>query len=195
MDTLSPGIIEKFCKICNWSYESWVTYRTTFDDNPNIEKLRTSECSEYFTRLRDIMHEYTLLQLMKLHDPVVMGNSINLTLEYVINYGGWDQKTVLELKSLLNTLNRLMPIKEYIKPARNKVLCHNELKAIIDNLPLGKFDEGKDVEYFDTLQKFVNLIYGEPYPFNDLAKNDGKIFCNLFVNAADERARRSKVIE
>ena len=190
MSTLSSDIIEEFCKLCNWAYESWVTYRTTFDDNPNIEKLRTSECSEYFTRLRDIMHEYTLLQLMKLHDPAVMKNGINLTLEYVINYGGWDQQTILELQNLLNTLNRLMPIKKSITPARNKVLCHNDLKAIIDNSPIGEFDKDKDVEYFDTLQKFVNLIYGEHYPFNTLAKIDADVFCNLFAIAVDERARR-----
>ena len=192
MVALSPNIVKEFCKLCNWAYESWITYRTTFDDNPNIEKLRTSECSEYFTRLRDIMHEYVLLQLMKLHDPAVMGNDINLTFEYVINYGGWNQQTVLELRNLLNTLNRL---KESIKPARNKVLCHNDLKAIIDNLPLGEFDKDKDAEYFDALQKFVNLIYGEPYPFNDLSKVDANIFLEYFVIAADERARRSKMIK
>ena len=190
MNTLSPDVIEKFYTICNWAYESWVTYRATFDDNPNIDKLRTSECSEYFTRLRDIMHEYALLQLMKLHDPAVMGKDINLTFEYVINYGGWGQKTVLELQNLLNMLNRL---KESIKPARNKVICHNDLKALIDNLPLGEFDKDKDVEYFDALQKFVNLIYGEPHPFNDLAKVDTEIFLQYFVIAADERARRSTI--
>ena len=182
MNTLSPDIIEKFCIICNWAYESWITRRAIFDNNQDVDKLMKSECGAFFSRLSEVTQEYALLQLIKLHDPAVMGNGINLTFEYVINFGGWDQETVLKLQSILSQLDQL---KQSIKPARNKVICHNDLKAIIDDLPLGEFDKDKDVEYFNALQEFVNIVYdkakGEPYPFNDLAKTDAEIFCNLFV--------------
>jgi hypothetical protein len=177
MTVLGPKVVEKFCKICNWAYESWTTRQTIFDNNPNRDQLEKSLGSESLSRISTITQEYVLFQIIKLHDPAVQKGDINLTFEYIINYGGWDQETVLILNDLFSKLDKLA---QYIRPARNKILSHNDLKSILDDVPLGVFPQGKDIEYFRILQEFVNVVHdksvGDPYVFNDLAKSDAQDF-------------------
>ena len=80
MDPISKDIALKFCELCNWVYETWVTHKFLFDENKtpadNIGK------SPYFTnRLSIITQEYCLQQIAKLHDPAIQGNSSNLTVD------------------------------------------------------------------------------------------------------------------
>ena len=46
-----------------------------------------------------------------------------------------------------------------IRPARNGILAHNDLEAILNAEPLGKFKENADKDYFEKLQQFVDLVY------------------------------------
>ena len=60
------------------------------------------------------------------------------------------------------------------------MLSHNDLDTIAADATLGEFAEGDDVKYFAALQEFVNIVHfetvGEPWPFNDLVKNDVAAF-------------------
>jgi len=183
MTALSNTVVKRFCEICNSAYEFWITHRTLFDSNPQVEKLVKGDCGAFFSRLSIITQEYALHQLVKLHDPAVQGNSINLTIEYIIDYGDWDQETFDTLKDLQS---RMESLAKRIKPARNKLLSHNDLKTIIKNSTLGDFEEGADSKYFNLLQKFVNLVHdkciGGPYPFKDLAIKDADILLSKIID-------------
>ncbi len=177
MSALTPTIIEKFYELCNWAYEAWIMHRALFDDNPNADNLMRCDCGEAMARLNKITGEYVLHQIIKLHDSAMQSSSINLTVDYIVDYGGWDQQT---LAILQNSRNKLRLFAENLKLARNKLLSHNDLQAILSNNPLGEFERDADCAYFDNLQEFVNIVHektiGGPRCFNDLVKADTHAF-------------------
>jgi hypothetical protein len=182
MTPISADAATKFCEVCNWAYESWVTHKLLFDENDlpesNIGKV------PYFThRLATITQEYCLQQIAKLHDPAVQSNLLNLTIDYMVRYGDWGERKE-EVERLQATL---LDLWNRLKPARNKILAHNDLMTLMSDTALGEFPKGLDDEYFVTLQAFVNEVYdkwvGGPWPFNDLAKADVREFLALLDRA------------
>ena len=63
-----------------------------------------------------------------------------------------------------------------LRPARNKMMAHNDLNTILLRPTLGEFPDGADVEYFKNLQEFMDIVAGAPRPFNDLIRNDARVF-------------------
>lgn len=173
MTALSNRVVSEFCSLCDAAYESWRIHKLLFDDNSHLDAMRRDKCRGFLDRISKITQEYALLQLVKLHDPAVQYNNISLTLEYIVAYGGWDDDTLSQLKELQTHLDSLA---KKIRPARNKVLSHNDLKSILSNAVLGSFEEGADNEYYKRLQLFVNIVHdktcGCPYPFDEIVEAD-----------------------
>lgn len=175
MTPISPDVATKFCELCNWAYECWVTHRRLFDDNPKTET--TIGRVKYFTaRLSIITQEYSLLQICKLHDPALQRASVNITIDYIVRFGDWG----LDADKINGYALRLSQLFEKLKSARNKILAHNDLEAIMEASVLGEFHIGLDYEYFYVLQELVNAVHEKwvegPYPFNDLAGADVEEF-------------------
>jgi hypothetical protein len=180
MSALSPAVVIEFCKACGWAYETWLNHCELFDKNARKEDLQKSFAAETLARLNIISQEYSLLQIVKLHDRAVVSGNITLGLEYVVTYGGWPKPTLDKLESLKNKLDGFA---NQLRSARNKSLSHNDLAAIAAGATLGAFPAGTDAVYFETLQDFVNVVHNEviggPWPFNDLVKNDVSAFINM----------------
>lgn len=164
-----------FCRLCDWTYETWVTHKCLFDDNHS--PANNIGRSPWFTsRLSVITQEYALLQIAKLHDPWRQRGSINLTVGYIVECGEWgaEKSSIVAIRNRLNTLH------ESLRGARSKALAHNDLDTLIANENLGSFPKGTDDRYFDALQDLANEVHakwvGVPYPFNDLAKTDALEF-------------------
>lgn len=187
MSALSHTIILKFCKLCQWAHTAWVIHRT-FEDNLDDAVVKTrSRCPHVLSDMSIITQEYVLLQIAKLHDPAVQSGKNNLTIEYVIKFGGWDESTLFKLKELEKKLKGL---KEKILDARNKILSHNDLETILNATVLGVFEKDADMEYFENLQEFVNIIYdkmvGGPYILDDrMVKNDARILVDIIMGKID----------
>ena len=103
------------------------------------------------------------------------------TIDYIIRFGGWDPKTHKELIVLSDKLKELA---EKLNAARNKVLAHIDLESILSDETLGEFEKDKDLEYFDTLQQFINIVHheviGGPFPFGaDQLFNDARALVEL----------------
>lgn len=182
MRIISSDAAKKFCELCNWAYEAWITHKSLFDNNALPE--RNIGKSAYFTsRLSIITQEYVLLQIAKLHDPSIQRNSLNLTIDYFIRFGDWGENDAI-VSNLAKSLSELWLS---IKPARHKLLAHNDLEALVNDVGLGSFSEGLDEKYFEQLQQLVNFIHdkwvGGPYPFNDLAVSDVEEFLALLNKA------------
>jgi hypothetical protein len=169
----SVQVMQAFCKICDWTYQVWLNHREMFDDNPRAEELQKSMGADALARLRTISHEYTLLQIAKLHDPVVVAGQVTLGIDYIVKYGGWSGETALKLGKLTEKLNGFA---KGLRSVRNMSLSHNDLAAVLSCATLGEFERDEDIQYFATLQQFVDVVHGEviggPWPFNDLVKND-----------------------
>lgn len=182
MNPISSDVAKQFCELCNWAYECWVTHRRLFDENVKAET--TIARAKYFTsRLSFITQEYSLLQICKLHDPAIQKSAVNITIDYIVRFGDWGA----DISQINQHALRLAALFDKLKSARNKVLAHNDLEAIMGAAALGEFPEGLDKEYFAALQELVNTVHekwlGGPYPFNDLAGADVEEFLHVLEKA------------
>jgi len=182
MNAISKDTALKFCELCNWAYESWLTHRRLFDDNRNTDE--TIGKAKYFTsRLSIITQEYTLLQICKLHDPAIQKNSLNNNIDYIVRFGDWGPDAA-HIQKLASQLDELF---EKLKSVRNKVLAHHDLDALMSSATLGEFPKGLDDRYFSVLQELVNAVHTKwidgPYPFNDLAGPDVDEFLSILEKA------------
>jgi AbiU2 len=117
-----------------------------FDENPDLVIIQEPRYASFFNRLSEITQEYWLHQLAKMHDPAKdkVGN-VNLTIDYMLEYGDWDEDTKSKLGELREQMDALS---SKIKEERNKRLSHNDLAIIKEAKNLGAFDPGADVAYF-----------------------------------------------
>ncbi len=148
---LTAAVVVEFCKLCNWAYDVWLNHRLLFDDNPRMAELEKSVAGEEFKRLAIISHEYSLLQIRKLHD-----GKITLGIDYVCTYGNWDTTDRTRLNDLAKKLDIFA---KQLQKARNKTISHNDLATVKKNATLGDFAKGEDAEYFRNLQEFVNIVH------------------------------------
>lgn len=181
MTALSTTVIKKFCKMCDWTFQVWQLRKHLFDESPMPQFLQDARHGDFFKRLAEVTQDYWLLQLAKLHDPPVQSGQINLSVDYIVSFGGWDDATREKLQDLRD---RMADLAQKIKGARNKILSHNDLATLLDEKPLGSFAPGADELYFRSLQDFVNIVYdrtvGGPYPLDDLVSNDVQCFLSAF---------------
>jgi len=168
MEASPAELAKEFCELCNWAHECWMTHRTLFDDNPDKEII--SRKAPYFHEyLWRISHDYSLLQICKLHDPDQFNGSHNLSIKYMIHKLDWgnERDSVIQLADALNELYSRINI------ARNKIIAHNDLDILLGGEPIGDFREELDRDYFHCLHAFANRIrekwVGETYPpFKDM---------------------------
>ncbi len=176
---MNRDIAVQFCKVCCWAYQAWVTYIYLFDKNDK-QADTIEKAIEFFNRLSPIIQEYFLQQIAKLHDPAVQNNNLNVSVDFVVRFGKWGDKEA-EIKAIEK---RLVEFWGHVKPARNKLLAHNDLEALLADEALGAFPDGEDALYFDALQELANEVHdrwgdGGPYPFDNLAINYVSDFLNV----------------
>jgi hypothetical protein len=83
--------------------------------------------------------------IAKLHDPATQFGQNNLSIGFIIDNGLWDRETRMRLGMIRAKLDAF---EELLRPARNKMMAHNDLKAILLRPTLGEFPGVADVEYF-----------------------------------------------
>ncbi len=82
-----------------------------------------------------ISSEYTLLQIVKLHDRKTMFGHSSLAIEFFTGQDIWSKEELCRLERIKTPLNAFY--QEHIKPARNRILAHNDLETYRDNTLLG----------------------------------------------------------
>jgi hypothetical protein len=178
----SQDTVREFLKLCDWLFQSWQLRKYLFDENKDVAILKSPRHEHFFYSLQEIIQEHWLHQLAKLHDPAVQGSNINLSIDYIIDFGGWDDQLKLKLKSLREGMSILSTP---VKSARNKLLSHNDLRVILEEKgPLGGFNQGDDEIYFSCLHEFFNLVsenaLSQPFLYYNLVKNDVDAFISQF---------------
>lgn len=181
MPAHSKEVANKFCALCDWLFQSYQIRKYLIDENPDLDILKEARYEHFFQRLSIILQENWLHQLAKLHDPSVQNGHINLSIEYMIDYGHWDAETQ---RLLTDLRDRMAILAKPIKDARNKLLSHNDLKIILQDAQLGSFERGQDDDYFCCLRQFASLVseatVGEPFLYDDLVRNDVEVFMTCF---------------
>lgn len=173
MDPLSPATARVFCEYCDWAHRCWMLRRSLYDDNPKQHLLNRPRNKYLFVQLEKVLQEYWLHQVAKLHDPALQSGRRNLTIDYVVNHARWESRVSDDLVTLSASLEELS---KAIRGARNRLLAHNDLEAILSQVNLGAFDPGVAETYFNSLQQMASLVHeeviGGPYVFDDLIPND-----------------------
>lgn len=179
---MNAEIALRFCQVCSWAYECWITHTVLFDNNETPE-TNIGKCAEFTSRLSTITQEYTLQQIAKLHDRATLNNSKNLSINYIVEFGKWEDKQ----EQIEEIVRRLDELKDRIIPARNKILSHNDLETILADVPLGAFPAGADRDYFVALQELASEVHGKwvggPCIFPDFAEADARKFLSLLERA------------
>jgi hypothetical protein len=181
MSVLTPQIVDEFWEICNAAYESWLARRGLFEDNAELEQLGRMNSAEFLRHLDIVMRRDVQHQIAKLHDPATQFGQSNLSIGYVIESGLWDRETRMRLGTLKAKLDAFASL---LKDARNKLTAHNDLATILADQLLGQYSIGADVEYFKNLQELVDILAGAPRPFNDLVRNDARVFVESLVRGS-----------
>jgi hypothetical protein len=173
--------VKAFFDVCQHTYDCWLICRTIFD-NESARRCFSGHKARYFLNWFNIVAiDYSLLQLAKLHDPATINKKKeirnNLSLDYIIKYGRFDNDQKQKLGSLRDKMQELFG---KIKPARHGLICHNDRDIIINNNKLGSFDSDLDDEYFNFLQQFIDVVeekyYGVSCKMGTQATTDAEIF-------------------
>lgn len=164
----------------------WQMRKFLFDDNPHKAVLTDARYGRFFYIWQEVLQSSWLHELAKLHDPAMQGGPkghINLSIDYMIEYGRWDTATEDRLRELNSKMTTLA---KSVKDARNKILSHNDLKVLLASKELGGFDRGEDEFYFLRLREFASIVretaLGEPFVYDNLVKNDVSSFMKTFVH-------------
>lgn len=193
--SLSRVLLDRLYEQCNWTHEVWTLRRALFDGNRRKRTLERGPHTYFLDYLSTILTEYVLLQIAKLHDPAVVSGRVSLTLDYVVEYGGWDAPIRGRLVRSKRTLDKLGNI---IKLPRNKLIVHNDLATVMQDTPLGAFSAGADARYFKSLQRFMRCAYigatGSPCAdFSKFTKGDAvSVISALAADTSKERRRCSR---
>jgi hypothetical protein len=178
MTAHSEIVFNAFYDLCSRAFSDWQMHKAIFNNSrrAELEKSIAGHALEHFSILSQ---ESLLLQIAKLHDRAIQKSSkegnITLGIEYMVRFGGWNKDTEEELQNLKKGLDELAA---KIRPARHKILSHNDLETILGEAKLGEFPDGEDEKYFKTLQEFTDVIsmevLGEKRPFSENAKRNSK---------------------
>ena len=148
-----------FCQTCRYAYECWVIHMHLFADLPSHINLPEEEFlgtgyGQCLNHLNEISSAYFRLQIAKLHDPDKGGR--NLSISYFCRQRVWSPGETKKISEITPTLERMY---KKIKPARDRILAHNDRDTFVDDIAQGDFPNGWDVEYFKKLGEFSDLVW------------------------------------
>ena len=86
------------------------------------------------------------------------GSNLNGSSSCLGRFGDWG-RYAYRINGYVQHLTSLF---EKLKSARNKVLAHNDLEAIMESTALGEFPEGLDDKYFSVLTPRCTMLKSSP---------------------------------
>lgn len=182
---ISPQAVTEFCALCDWAHQASLFHKSFFDDNPQADKInRSSKFGYGFGVLSGFTLEYTLLQIVKLHDKAVTGGRTNLTVDYILNHRNWPEEVRPQLTELAKQLDSFA---SKLRHVRNKGLSHNDLPSIMAGGVLGGFEKDEDVIYFERLGRFADIasrdVRGVGFAFNPFVGEQFKAMAAALADA------------
>ena len=154
-------IANKFCNECQDLYENWVICKTVFEylpDNAELSKcdVLESRLGQCIARVYRMCYEAWVFQIVRLDDPKKQGKNHNMSIDYFLNMDDWTND---ERKEIDKFRERLKTLPKHLRPARDKILAHNDLTTWVDNTKLGCFLEGEDKKYFIALAELATIVW------------------------------------
>lgn len=154
-------IAKPFCEECKSAYENWVVYRFVFSDLPAGANLTDAAALETpigqcIDRVYRMCLEAWMTQVVRLDDPAEQRDNQNLSIHRIREAEGWtadEHARVDEIVSLL----RQLPAR--LRPARNRIVAHNDLGVRLADEVLGGFRPGEDESYYHALAELATMVW------------------------------------
>ena len=124
----SQKVAKQFEQECIWAHQSWQTRKRLFDNKSYLPAFQQPHYAHFFLRLSLILQEYWMQQVAKLHDPAGKPGPANLSVDYMIECGDWDDGTKMRLNELRK---KMLPFAAKMKTPRNKLFAHNDVATIL----------------------------------------------------------------
>lgn len=181
-------IVKSFCEECVWARAIRTHFAQLFESGDIRLAILKESASLFFQDMNLLLIEYILLQQCKLTDPPYSDRerkTPNLTADYLLTLS-WTDAT---RASLVAANHRLQQFRCKIKKARNKLVSHADLRARLNNLPLGEFSETEEQDFWIALQEFVDAAHteavGGPFPIDAVMHGDALDLLNGLREAID----------
>jgi len=155
-DADTRRLVERFCEQVFWLKQVHRIVRELFEDRSAQWRMEKT-APVFFQNLNGILIEYLLLEVTKLTDPATsLTGRENLTLANLIDTVEWPSDRLKDIEEI-NT--KVQSFREYIKPARDRRLAHNDKTTVMSEESLGAFPEGKDEEMLAALERVCDLFH------------------------------------
>jgi hypothetical protein len=170
------NLIRSFQEVCYWNYGIRCALKVMCG-------YSYKRIDYHMYRVIMSMKEYWILQVCKLFDKkYTFGdkNKPNLVLDYVIDEVPWPT----EVKANLQRLKREMqPFADHLKDARDRVVAHHDLKALVEQKDewFGRHATDDEIRFYDLLLDFLNTAQAAidgspPLEWPPFAQTDAKEF-------------------
>lgn len=196
MKAITPFVAERFCLLCHHAYTAWQTWHALEPHDP--EQIKPPNLSvagaRALRRLYRAIRDQAILQVVRLHDDATVSGKVTLTIDYVVQYGGWEESVGEVLREKQRKLNEFVfghetsKRNDRLKLVRNQTLAHNDLAAVLVDAPVFLFRTGEDKAYFQVLEELTSVVNQEvcnaAYRFTDEAERDGAVLVKFLYEQA-----------
>ena len=154
-DETAKKFVKKFCGQVFWLRRVRHIYQELFEKE-ETQILMDRTAPSFFTHLNVILHNYILLEFVKITDPAKTMGKENFTVDNLVMSIKWPPDTQLKL-SQLNDKSKAF--RKYIQKARNKLLAHSDKEIFLADRSLGGFPKGEDNVFLENLQEVCDIAH------------------------------------
>ena len=149
------------------------TFGILYEDEGH-KKVLERVAFDFFADISVILNHFLILSYARLLDPAEdrRGNK-NLTLDYFIQMREWDHETDRRIKDLDS---KIKSFRTFVKEPRDKIIGHNDRETYLNQLEIGGFTKGMDLEFLGNVEALLSIIYEHAFgeSFGEIvAKQEG----------------------
>jgi hypothetical protein len=149
--------VDQFCELVHQlKVEHYVGEKLLGDEQTRSLMEKTAKA--FFEVVTKTLIDHFLLEVAKLSDPATSGHGKdeNFTIDNMLSTVDWPPDVSSELARLNDAVHQF---RDYIKPARNKLLAHYDKRTVLSGKTLGVFPSGEDRKVLDVLEQMCNLMH------------------------------------
>lgn len=151
----AKNAVKRFCDQVFWLKTINRMFEVLFEKDDSIILMEKSAHS-FFYFLSMVLHDYLLLEMAKITDPATSKGKENFTIANLIESIDWPDDTREKLITLSHQANTF---RDYILPARHKLIAHTDKKAFLAEMTLGAFPRGEDDKFLKTLSEICDVAH------------------------------------
>jgi len=154
-DETAKLMVKKFCDKVFWLRVVRHVFEQLFE-NEESQTLIERTAPSFFADLNVILHNYLLLEFVKMTDRASSRGQENFTVDNLIESIDWPQDVQEKLRSLND---KAKAFRRRILHARNKLLAHIDKGVLLTDTILGEFPEGEDEVFLRTLEEVCDITH------------------------------------